>query len=61
MLIKRSLYVVQDVKAGDTFTKDNLRVIRPGDGMQPKYYETILGKIASKDISSGTPFTWELL
>lgn len=58
---KRSLYVVQDVKAGDTFTKDNLRVIRPGDGMQPKYYETILGKIASKDISSGTPLTWELL
>jgi pseudaminic acid synthase len=58
---KRSLYVVQDVKAGDTFTKDNLRVIRPGDGMQPKYYDTILGKTASKDICSGTPLTWELL
>jgi pseudaminic acid synthase len=58
---KRSLYVVQDIKAGDTFTKDNLRVIRPGDGMQPKYYNMILGKTASKDISSGTPLTWELL
>jgi pseudaminic acid synthase len=58
---KRSLYVVQDVKAGDTFTKDNLRVIRPGDGMQPKYYDTVLGKTASKDICSGTPLTWELL
>jgi N-acetylneuraminate synthase len=58
---KRSIYVVQNVKAGDIFTKDNLRVIRPGDGMQPKYYETILGKTTSKDISSGTPLTWELL
>ncbi|MDL5048258.1 pseudaminic acid synthase [Oscillatoria amoena NRMC-F 0135] len=58
---KRSLYVVKDVKAGDTFTADNLRVIRPGDGMQPKYYETILGKTASRDIKAGTPLTWELL
>ncbi len=58
---KRSLYVVKDVKAGDTFTTDNLRVIRPGDGMQPKYYETILGKKASQDIKAGTPLTWEVL
>lgn len=58
---KRSLYVVKDVQAGDTFTADNLRVIRPGDGMQPKYYETILGKKASQDIKAGTPLTWELL
>ncbi|MGV3597423.1 MAG: pseudaminic acid synthase [Bacteroidota bacterium] len=58
---KRSLYVVKDVKAGDTFTADNLRVIRPGDGMQPKHYETILGKTASRDIKAGTPLTWELL
>lgn len=58
---KRSLYIVKDVKEGDTFTADNLRVIRPGDGMQPKYYETILGKKASQDIKAGTPLTWELL
>lgn len=58
---KRSLYVVKDVKAGDTFTADNLRVIRPGDGMQPKFYETILGKTASRDIKAGTPLTWEVL
>lgn len=58
---KRSLYVVKDVKAGDTFTTDNLRVIRPGDGMQPKYYETVLGKKASQDIKAGTPLTWEVL
>lgn len=58
---KRSLYVVKDVKAGDIFTADNLRVIRPGDGMQPKYYETVLGKKASQDIKAGTPLTWEVL
>jgi pseudaminic acid synthase len=58
---KRSLYVVKDVKAGDTFTTENLRVIRPGDGMQPKYYETVLGKKASQDIKAGTPLTWEVL
>ncbi len=58
---KRSLYVVKDVKAGDIFTADNLRVIRPGDGMQPKFYETILGKTASQDLKAGTPLTWEVL
>lgn len=58
---KRSIYVVKDIKSGEVFTKDNLRVIRPGDGLQPKYYETLLGKKASKDINAGTPFSWETL
>ena len=58
---KRSLYVVEDIKAGDVFTKDNLRVIRPGDGMQSKYYEQVLGKKARLDINSGTPLSWNLL
>jgi pseudaminic acid synthase len=58
---KRSIYVVKDIKSGEVFTKDNLRVIRPGDGLQPKYYETLLGKKASKNINAGTPFSWETL
>jgi sialic acid synthase SpsE len=58
---KRSLYVVEDIKAGDVFTKDNLRVIRPGDGMQPKYYEQVLGKEARLHINAGTPLSWELI
>jgi pseudaminic acid synthase len=58
---KRSIYIVKDIKAGEVFTKDNLRVIRPGDGLQPKHYETLLGKKASKDINAGTPFSWEIL
>jgi pseudaminic acid synthase len=58
---KRSVYVTEDVKKGDVFTKENLRVIRPGDGLPPKYYENVLGRAASSDISRGTPMNWELL
>lgn len=58
---KRSLYVSSTIKAGEKFTSENLRVIRPGDGLPPKFYETILGKTARTDIKAGTPLTWEML
>jgi N-acetylneuraminate synthase len=58
---KRSLYVVADIKAGEAFTPENIRVIRPGDGLQPKYYEKIIGKISGRDIKAGTPLSWEIL
>jgi sialic acid synthase SpsE len=58
---KRSIYVVIDIKKGEVFNTTNLRVIRPGDGMQPKYYETIIGKTASNDLKAGTPLTWEMI
>ncbi|HEY3375038.1 MAG TPA: pseudaminic acid synthase [Candidatus Aquicultor sp.] len=61
MLFRRSLYVTQDMKAGEVFTRDNLRVIRPGFGLLPKYYETLLGKKVSKDIKKGTPMSWDLV
>ncbi len=51
----RSLFVVKDVKAGDKITKDNVRSIRPGYGMHPKYYNKIMGSIFNKDISAGEP------
>lgn len=51
----RSLFVVKDVKEGDLITKDNIRSIRPGYGMHPKYYKDILGKKFSKNIEKGTP------
>jgi pseudaminic acid synthase len=60
-LFKRSLFVVKDIKAGECFTKENVRVIRPSDGMKPKFYESVIGKKASKDIVKGTPLTWEIL
>lgn len=58
---KRSVYVVQDMKKGEKFTKENTRNIRPGDGLQPRFYDTVLGKTAGKDIKRGTPFSWDLL
>lgn len=58
---KRSLYVVKDIQAGETFTSENIRVIRPGDGLAPKYYETILGKTARTSLKKGTPLNWDTL
>ncbi|GAB6282481.1 MAG: pseudaminic acid synthase [Ignavibacterium sp.] len=58
---KRSLYAVKDIKIGEVFTKENVRVIRPGDGLEPQYYEIILGKKAKQDIKFATPLNWDLL
>jgi len=58
---RRSLYIVQDLKAGDVLTLDNLRAIRPGYGLQPKYFEILLGKQVKTDVLKGTPISWELL
>jgi pseudaminic acid synthase len=58
---KRSLYIVKDTRKGEEYTSQNLRVIRPGDGLKPMFYETILGKKASRDIKAGTPLSWENL
>lgn len=55
LLFKRSIYVVKDIKAGEVFTEKNIRVIRPGDGMLPKYYEGLLGKVANANFKEGTP------
>jgi sialic acid synthase SpsE len=50
----RSLYVSRDIKKGESFTKENIKSIRPGDGLHPKHYDEILGKIATKNIMAGT-------
>jgi len=52
-IFKRSIYASKDIKAGEAFTKDNIKVIRPGDGLHPRYYEEILGKKASMNIKKG--------
>ncbi len=56
---RRSLYVVRDMTVGETFTKENIRVIRPGSGLAPKHLDAVLGKRAARDIKRGTPLTWE--
>jgi pseudaminic acid synthase len=58
---KRSLYAIKDIKKGDIFSAENIRVIRPGDGIHPKYYDVIIGKIARKDIPKGTPFSFDMI
>lgn len=56
---RRSLYAVEDIKQGDKITKLNVKSIRPGYGLQPKFYENILGKHLIKDISAGSPLSWD--
>ena len=55
----RSLFVVKDIKKGELFTEENIRSIRPGAGLHPKYFSEILGKRAVEDIKKGTPLKWE--
>lgn len=57
---RRSLYVVQDIKAGEKITKHNVRSIRPGFGLQPKYLEQVLGQTVKIDVFKGTPLSFEL-
>lgn len=57
----RSLFVVQDIRAGEPFTPENVRSIRPAFGMHTKHYEEVLGKRASCDICRGTPLSWKLV
>ncbi|MFZ7103248.1 MAG: pseudaminic acid synthase [Peptococcaceae bacterium] len=58
---RRSLYVIKDMEAGEEFTEDNLGRIRPGIGLEPKYYDILIGKKVVKSISKGTPVDWGLI
>ena len=55
----RSLYISQDMKAGDTFTSENVKSVRPGYGLHPKYFDDIIGKTATKDLKKGDALKWE--
>jgi pseudaminic acid synthase len=61
LVFRRSLYVVKDIKVGDEFAHDNVRSIRPGFGLAPKYLYEVLGRKAKKDISRGTALTRQLI
>jgi len=58
---RRSVYIAEDLKAGTVLTEDNLRCIRPGLGLPPKFYEVLLGRTVNVDVKKGTPMSWELL
>jgi pseudaminic acid synthase len=58
---RRSLYIAENMKAGEVLTSKNLRRVRPGKGLLPKYYEMLLGKKVKFDVSKGTPVSWNLI
>ncbi|TYQ29201.1 pseudaminic acid synthase [Pseudanabaena sp. UWO311] len=61
LMYRRSLYIAQDMKKGDILKPENLRTIRPGLGLAPKYYDVLLGKVVRQDVKKGTPMSWEIL
>jgi len=58
---RRSLYISQDLKKGDILTEENVRAIRPGLGLPPKYLETVLGRAVVRDVRKGSPLQWPLI
>ena len=59
IVFRRSLFVVQDVAQGEVFTQHNVRSIRPGHGLPPKYLSAVLGQVATSEIKRGTPLAWQ--
>jgi pseudaminic acid synthase len=61
LVFRRSIYIAADLKAGEVLTLENLRCVRPGMGLPPKYYEMLLGRRVNQDVKKGTPMRWELV
>ncbi len=60
-VFRRSLFLVQDVKAGEPFTAENVRSIRPAHGLHTRYLEQVIGRVAVRDVERGTPLSWDLI
>jgi pseudaminic acid synthase len=58
---RRSLYISEDLRAGDELSSKNLRRVRPGEGLPPKFYDVVLGKRVNKPARKGTPLSWDLI
>jgi pseudaminic acid synthase len=58
---RRSLYIAKDMVAGEVLTPENLRIVRPGYGLEPKYYDVLLGKKINRAVKKGTPLSWDLI
>ena len=59
LLFKRSIYVVKDIQQGEKFSYENIGVIRPGDGLHPRYFEQLIGNTARVSLTRGTPLSWD--
>tara|TARA_B100000427_G_scaffold128082_1_gene106568 strand:+ start:4369 stop:5394 length:1026 start_codon:yes stop_codon:yes gene_type:complete len=60
-VFKRSIYAIKDIKKGDKLTQNNIRIIRPGNGLAPKYYEQIINRVVVSDIAKGTAMNWSYI
>jgi len=61
LVFRRSIYAIKDIKSGDVITNDNVRSIRPGYGLKPKYYFDLIGRKVCRDIESGTAIHWDMI
>jgi N-acetylneuraminate synthase len=61
LVFRRSLYIAEDMNAGDILTPMNLRIVRPGNGLHPRHYEQLLGKTVKQNVKRGTAVRWEFL
>ncbi len=61
IIFRRSLYIVEDMQAGDKLNPENLRAIRPGLGLPPKYYDLFIGKTVTRAVKKGTALNWDIL
>jgi N-acetylneuraminate synthase len=61
LVFRRSLYITRDMRKGEVLDKSNLRAIRPGCGLPPKYLDLMLGKKVNRDVRAGTPLSWDLV
>ena len=61
MVFRRSLYITKNLNSGALLSNDSVRIIRPGFGLPPKYFDIVMGKSVNRDIKMGTPLTWDLI
>jgi N-acetylneuraminate synthase len=58
---RRSIYVTENLQEGDVLTRDNLRTIRPGLGLPPKFYDQLIGRKVRRAVRRGTPMSWDIV
>jgi N-acetylneuraminate synthase len=61
LTFRRSLYIAEDMKKDDVINEKNLRIVRPGLGLEPKYYDVVLGRKVNQDVKKGTAVKWEII
>jgi len=60
-VFRRSLFIVKDMQAGEVFSEDNVRSIRPGHGLSPKHFQDVRGRKARCHLEKGTPLQWDVI